>query len=112
MSDRSDTARAVARGTSTEVLSEIEGAGLKNGARPAETVGRAKPVRRGFWKRVRGLFPARRELREIRFELLLCVVSGLSGAFIFPRYHFSTLAWLALAPYLLAVAGLRGRSLV
>lgn len=62
--------------------------------------------------RLRRLFPTRDELRVHRADFLLSALSGLTGAFLFPRYHFSTLAWVALVPYFFALTRVRGRALV
>lgn len=65
-----------------------------------------------FFRRMRRLFPGRDELRADRTALLLSALSGLTGAFLFPRFHFSTLAWIALTPYLYALTRVRGRGVV
>ncbi|MBX7244271.1 MAG: hypothetical protein K1X53_02160 [Candidatus Sumerlaeaceae bacterium] len=60
---------------------------------------------------IKSAFPSREEWRTNRIAFLLCVLSGLFGALVFPRFSLAELAWIALVPFFVAVHSLRGRCL-
>lgn len=63
-------------------------------------------------KRLKALFPSRYEWKDHWLEFLLCALSGIFGALIFPKVGMGVLAWIALTPYFFALRSLRGRSLI
>lgn len=66
------------------------------------------PRKRPFWKR---MFPSRRQIRENRNSLLLCLLSALGGAFIFHQNWLGVFGWVVLMPYLMAIHRLQGKML-
>lgn len=67
----------------------------------------------GLWRRIVSfLFPTAADLRLYKKPLLLTLVSALFGALIFHQNALGALAWVALAPYFVALHYLRGKLLV